>query len=112
MKVAVSSLGRELQSNVSLVFGRCPFFIIAEIEGDKIIKSEAIENSSMNQATGAGISAAERVANLGVKAIITGNIGPRAAAVFQQLGIEVYKGSGTVEETLKNFIEGKLERML
>jgi len=111
MKIAVSSTGKDLDSNVSNVFGRCPYFIIAEIENKKIKKTEAIENMSANQMGGAGISAAQTVAERDVKAVITRNIGPRAFSVLKQFNIEVYNGSGSVKEILQKFIDNKLERI-
>lgn len=111
MKIAVSSTGKELDSDVSNVFGRCPYFIIVEVEDKKVTKIEAIENISAKQMGGAGISAAQTVAEKGVKAVIAGNIGPRASDVLRQFNIEVYNGSGAVKEALQKFIDGKLERI-
>ena len=110
MKVAVSSKGKDLESEVSEVFGRCPFFIIAEIN-DKIENFEAFENKSANQVGGAGVTASQFVAEKDVKAVITGNIGPRALDIFRQFKIEVFKGSGQVKEVLQNFLENKLEKV-
>ena len=113
MKVAVSSTGKDLDSNVSNIFGRCQYFIIAEIENKRITKTEAIENTSAKQIGGAGISAAQTVAEKDVKSVITGNIGPRAFSVLGQFNIEVYNGSGckSVKEALQKFIDGKLEKI-
>ena len=114
IKVAVSSTGKDVQSEVSDVFGRCQYFIIAEIENKKIVKTECIENTSANQIGGAGIYAAKTVAEKGAEVVITGNIGPRASAVLKQFNIEVY-GKGkckSVEEALREFINGKLERIV
>lgn len=110
MKVAVSSKGKTLDSEVSDIFGRCPYFIIAEIEEKKIIKFEAIENSSAAQSQGAGISAAQLVAEKDVSALITGNVGPRALDVLKQFKIEIYNGTGTVNESLQKFISNELEK--
>ena len=112
MKVAVSSIGKGLESKVSTVFGRCPYFIIAEIEGKKIQKIEAVENMSAGQKGGAGISSATEVVEKGAKAVITGNLGPRASDVLKQFKIEAYKGSGSVKEALQKFMENKLEKIL
>ena len=57
MKIAVSSTGENLADNVSEVFARCPYFIIAEIENQEIKEFEAIKNESENQMGGAGVSA-------------------------------------------------------
>ena len=111
MKVAVSSTGKDLNSNVSNVFGRCPYFVIAEIEKKKIVNVEVIENTSYAQMSGAGISTAQAIAEKDVKAVITGNVGPRASDVLRQFKIEVYSGSGTIKEVLQKFIENKLEKI-
>lgn len=110
MKVAVSSIGKNLESQVSTVFGRCPYFVIAEIEKKKIVKVEAIENTRSSQIGGAGISTAQVIAEKDVKAVITGNIGPRAFDVLRQFKIEVYNGSGLVKEVLQKFIDGKFKK--
>jgi len=111
MKIAVSSTGKDLNSEVDSVFGRCPYFIIAEIENKKITRVEAIKNISAEKMGGAGISAAQAVVEKGAKVIITGNIGPRASDVLRQFNIEVYNGSGIVKEALQKFIDGKLEKI-
>lgn len=111
MKVAVSSIGKNLESKVSMVFGRCPYLIMAEVEGSRIQRFEAIENMSVSQKGGVGISTAREVAERGAEAVITGNLGPRASEVLKQFGIEAYRGSGTVSDALEKFIAGKLEKM-
>jgi predicted Fe-Mo cluster-binding NifX family protein len=110
VKIAVSSMGKSIESNISDVFARCPFFIIAEIENQKIDKTEIIENENTNQMSGAGISAAQLMAEKNVNAIITGNVGPRAFDVLRQFNIEVYHGEGKVKEVIEKFIKGKLEK--
>ncbi len=111
MKVVVTSMGKDTDSEVSSVFARCPYFIFAEIENKKIKKTEAIKNESARQIGGAGISAAQRVAEKKVNSVITGNIGPRASMVLSRFNIKVYRSSGTVKEALLNFIENKLENI-
>ena len=110
MKVAVSSKGKDLDSEVSNIFGRCPYFIIAEIDDNKISKFDAVENSSASQSQGAGISAAQLVAEKDVGALITGNVGPRALDVLKQFKIEIYNGGGIVKEALQKFISNELEK--
>jgi predicted Fe-Mo cluster-binding NifX family protein len=111
MKIAISSTGKNLTDEISGVFARCPYFIVAEIEDEKIQKIEAIENKSANQLGQAGISAAQLLAEMDVKVIITSNISPRALDVLNQFGIEVYQGKGTINEVIGKFIEGKLEKV-
>ncbi len=111
MKIAISSTGKSLDSDVSGMFGRCPYFIIAEIEDEKIKAFEAVENTSADQAGGAGMSAAKIVAEKDADAVISENVGPRALDGFRQFNIEVYGGSGSVNEALQGFIDGTLKKI-
>jgi len=116
MKIAISSKGKEFEkSEVSEIFGRCPYFVIVEInnkEGDKRIdKIEVIENISKNQMGGAGISAAKSIVEKNVEVLITGNIGPRASSVLKQFNVRVYKGNGLIKDVLQKFMDSKLEKI-
>jgi len=111
MKIAVSSTGKNLTDNVSDVFGRSPYFVIAEIENGDIKKAEVIENENADQMGGAGISAAQLMAEKNVNAVITGNVGPRALDVLRQFNIKVYYGDGVIKEALQEFIDGKLKEI-
>ena len=109
MKIAISSKEQNLNGEVDSVFGRCPYFLIVEIEDKKIQGFETMENTSAKQMGGAGISAAQLVAEKNVDAVITENIGPRALDVLGQFNIKIYNGSGLVNEVLQKFIDEKLE---
>jgi len=111
MKIAVSSTDKNIKSNVSDVFGRCPYFIVAEIKNDKIEKTEAIKNESTEQMSGAGISTAQLMAEKNVNVVITVNIGPRALDVLDQFNIEIYSGQGVVKDVLQEFIDKKLKKI-
>ncbi|TRZ77884.1 dinitrogenase iron-molybdenum cofactor biosynthesis protein [bacterium] len=111
MKVVISSMGEKLESKTSDVFGRCPYFIIAEIKDGKIEKTESVKNESMDQTTGAGVSAAQLVVEKGANAAITENVGPRAKDVLKQFNVKIYSGEGIVENVLQKFIDGKLEKI-
>jgi len=111
MKIAVSSNGKKLTDNVSEVFARCPYFVIAEIENKKIQRVKTIENKIASQLGQAGISAAQLMAENNVDAVITKNIGPRALDVLKQFNIGIYAGDGTIKEVLQEFIDGKLEKI-
>jgi len=113
MKIAISSTGETLESEVDVRFGRCPYFLIVEIDKEKkeIKNVKAIENTATAQFGGAGITASQLVGNEKVDAIITANLGPRAFQVLTQLGIEIYQGQGEIKDVLKGFMEGKLEKI-
>ena len=109
MKIAISSTGKDLESEVDAKFGRCNYFLIIEIENKKIKDFKAIENTAKAQMGGAGITAGEIVAKQNVDAIITVNLGPRGFSVFEQLRITIYQGQGKIKEVVQDFVDGKLE---
>ena len=111
MKLAISSTGENLKSEVDARFGRCSYFLIVEIEENKIKDFKAIENTGKDQMGGAGITAGEIVANENVDAIITTNLGPRAFSVFEQFKIKAYQGQGKIKDVIKDFIDEKLKEL-
>ena len=111
MKIAISSTGNNLDSEVDARFGRCSYFLIINLENNKIKDFKAIENIGKDQMGGAGITAGEIVAKQKVDAIITVNLGPRAFSVFEQFGIKIYQGEGIIKEVVQEFLEGKLKEL-
>ena len=106
MKIAVSSLGPELSSEVDPRFGRCRYLIFFD---DQSGDWEAVPNSNIEASGGAGIRTAQTVLDRGGQAVITGNIGPNAMEVLAGSGASVYTGAGgTVESALQRFREGGL----
>ena len=106
MKIAISSTGRSIDAQVDARFGRCPFFILVDPASGDV---EVLENEASTTATGAGIQAAQTVANAGVEAVITGNLGPKAADVLASAGLKVYTGrTGTVRQVMQQYGSGGL----
>ena len=99
-----------LEALVDPRFGRCAFFTVVSISGNEIQEKEILPNASMNAMGGAGIQAAQNVANLGANVIITGNLGPNAAMSLQQLGLEVALTQIIkVKDAVKAYLDGKLQ---
>ena len=111
MKIVVSASGPDMESAVDEKFGRCPYFILVEVMDKNIKSHKGIENTSIQQMTGAGTTAAQLVADMGTDVIITGNMGPRAFDVFRQLDIDVYEGHGSVKSAVQDFMDGRLRKM-
>ncbi len=109
MRIAISSKGKNLGSEIDPVFGRCSYFIFADIKDGKVESFEAVKNGSADQTGGAGISASKTVAERGAKVVIANNIGPRALSVLQQFGIKTLSARGTVDNAIKGYSRGKLE---
>lgn len=111
MKIAIPSTGKDMDSMVDMRFGRCPYFMIVELEGKKIKGHKALENTSIRASHGAGITAAQLVANSGVEAIISGNIGPKAFDVLSSTGIRIFTGAFdiSVKQAVEKYTNGELQ---
>jgi len=106
MKIAVTSTGRTLDSQVDPRFGRAACFIIIDTE---TMDFNVVENESVAAAGGAGISSAKVVIDAGVGAVLTGNCGPNAQRTLSTAGIKLYTGAtGTVAEAVELFKSGNL----
>ena len=104
MKIAITSSGPELTSQVDPRFGRCAYFIFVDTDSDKF---EAIENSGAQGMGGVGIQAGQMMIDKGIKAVLTGNCGPNAFQTLKAAGVEVITGvSGTVQEVVDKFKAG------
>lgn len=107
MRIAISANGSTLDAEVDPRFGRCQYFIIADPE---TMEFEAVDNSSAMAAGGAGISAAQMIADKGVKAVLTGNCGPNAYQVLSPAGIQVITGvSGKAKDVIEGYRAGKFQ---
>jgi len=107
MKVAVTTVGENLEAQVDPRFGRAAKFILYDTESKEFRVVD--NNAGVTASHGAGVTAGQAVAEAGAEAVITGNCGPRAFQVLTAAGIKVYIGaSGTVAEALRQFEQGKL----
>lgn len=108
MKIAVSAQGPTTSSDLDPRFGRARCFIVVDTESGK---NQVFDNTqNLNAAQGAGVQAAQTVANLGVEALVTGHCGPKAFRILDAAGIRVYLGAeGTVETSVKNFLAGEFQ---
>jgi len=108
MKIVVTSQGQDLRSQVDPRFGRARNFIVVDTDTDEFSVHDNTQN--LNAVQGAGIQAARTVVDLGVAAVITSNVGPKAFATLQAANVKVYPGaSGTVKEAVENFKAGQLQ---
>ena len=106
MKVAVSSSGRDLDSQIDPRFGRCAYFLIVDTLDMSL---EVFENENMALSGGAGISSAQFLVSKGVRAVLTGNCGPNAVRALSAAGVELFVGqAGTVRQAIERYKNGDL----
>lgn len=107
MRIAVTSTGREMTDAVDPRFGRARHFVIVDTETGATEVHDNTQN--LNAPQGAGIQAGETVARLGVGAVITGHVGPKAFLVLQAAGVRIHlAGEGAVAEAVRRFKAGDL----
>jgi predicted Fe-Mo cluster-binding NifX family protein len=107
MKIAVSSTGENLDSQLDPRFGRCAYYLVVDSDD---MSFEAYPNESASMRGGAGIQAAQFLASKGVQAVITGNCGPNAVQTLSAAGIDLFAGEqGTVQDVVKKFVSGNLK---
>jgi len=107
MKIAITSSGDNLDSQMDPRFGRCQYFMIVDPD---TMDFEAMPNESAMASGGAGIQAAQTIVNVGINGVITGNVGPNAFDVLSAAGIETMTGaSGTVRHALELYKSGSLQ---
>lgn len=104
MKICISAQAPGLDAPVDPRFGRCQYFTIVDTD---TMEHETIDNAAMGAAGGAGIKAAQAVANKGASVVLTGNVGPNAYATLQAAGITIVTGAGgTVREAVEAYKNG------
>ena len=105
MKICITSQGNNLGSQVDPRFGRCQYFIIVDPD---TLEFEAIENPNISAMGGAGVQSGQLVAGKGVKAVLTGNVGPNAFQTLQAAGVEIITGiSGPIKEAIEKYKKGE-----
>lgn len=108
MKVAITAQGQEFSSMIDLRFGRARWILVVDTEsGQHQVHDNAVH---LNAPQGAGIQTGQNVANLGVEAVITGNVGPNAFRVLNAANIKIFLATQqTVEQAVAAFKEGRLQ---
>lgn len=107
MKIAVTSAGTDLDSQVDPRFGRAAHIIIVDSE---TLVFEVLDNKdNINALKGAGIQAASMISRKGAEVLLTGFCGPNAFKTLKAAKIGVANDAqGSVREAVKAYLDGKL----
>ena len=108
MRIAVSAEDdRGLDSVVSPHFGRCPYFVLVDVEGRDVSAVTAVENPYYGNHEPGQVPAFIHSQNANV--MLAGGMGGRAIQFFQQLGVQAATGAaGTVRIALERYLGGEL----
>jgi predicted Fe-Mo cluster-binding NifX family protein len=107
MNVAVTAQGQELSSALDKRFGRAQWIMVVDLDSKDY---HAYENTAnLNMAQGAGIQTAKRVIDLGVDAVLTGNVGPKAFATLKAAEVQIFLADApTVSDAIDALNKGEL----
>lgn len=106
MKIAIPTEEKSLDSNVCPSFGRTPYFLFYNTTTKE---SYYLDNSAVSSQGGAGIKAAQVIADHGVKALLTPRCGENAETVLSKAEVLIYKTiPGTVRQNIDAFVSDEL----
>jgi predicted Fe-Mo cluster-binding NifX family protein len=110
MRVAISTSGLDLDAAMDPRFGRTRHLVVCATDSETITHHE--NPTAVNAEHGAGIKTAEFVASLGVQAVISGAVGPKAMQVLRAAGIKAYASTATsARAALAELRSGKLSEV-
>lgn len=108
MKIAITSLGIDLDAALDSRFGRAKQFIIFDTTSKEftVINNE----QNLNATQGAGIQSAQNIINSNAEVLITGHCGPKAFRTLNAGEIKIYYAEGgTITENIRKFTSGELK---
>jgi predicted Fe-Mo cluster-binding NifX family protein len=109
MRIAVSADNKQgLDSVVSPHFGRCPHFVLVDLDGDNVGEVREVDNPYYGNHQPGQVPAF--IASLEANVMLTGGMGGRAITFFEQYGIEGVTGAyGTVRQSVERYLGGQLQ---
>jgi predicted Fe-Mo cluster-binding NifX family protein len=109
MRIAVSADNKNgLDSVVSPHFGRCPYFVLVDLEDHDVTEVQEVDNPYYEHHQPGQVPAL--INSLGANVMLTGGMGGRAIMFFQQFGIEGVTGAyGTVRQSVERYLGGQLK---
>lgn len=103
MKIALPTRDGHIDDH----FGHCDHYTIATIEGRKLVSTEDLPSP---QGCGCKSDIAPKLARMGVRVLLAGNMGDGALNVLTSNGIQVIRGcSGSIEDVLAAYLADTLK---
>lgn len=108
MRLAITAeTSAGLESPVAGHFGHAPYFVLVDVEEDKVTRVQTVANPYAEEHRPGQVPLFVRQQQADV--VITGGMGERAYQAFSVTGIKVALGAqGTVQQALTAYLEGRL----
>ncbi len=109
MRIAVSADNKQgLDSVVSPHFGRCPHYILVDVEGHDVAGIQEVDSPFYGHHQPGQVPGF--IHSLGANVMLAGGMGGRAIMFFQEYGIEGVTGAyGTVRQSVERYLGGQLK---
>ena len=109
MRIAVSADSKQgIDSVVSPHFGRCPHFVLVDLDGDNVGEVREVDNPYYGNHQPGQVPGF--IESLGANVMLTGGMGGRAIMFFEQYGIVGVTGAyGTVRQSVERYLGGQLK---
>ncbi|MGM0629312.1 MAG: NifB/NifX family molybdenum-iron cluster-binding protein [Patescibacteria group bacterium] len=101
MKIAISAVNKNTDSEISSLGGRAPYYLIFNEKGELL---ESLVNPFADDRGGAGVSTAKMLAKKEVTNVISGDFGGKMLNILENDGIECHENKGVVEDALKDIL--------
>ncbi|MDC7229562.1 MAG: NifB/NifX family molybdenum-iron cluster-binding protein [Sphaerochaetaceae bacterium] len=106
MIVAVPAEEKSLDSAICVSFGRAPIYCLYDTEKET---STFLDNKAAEASGGAGIQAAQFLADQKIDSLITFRLGENASKVLSAANISILKALNlSIADNIANLLEGKL----
>ncbi|MGQ9695789.1 MAG: NifB/NifX family molybdenum-iron cluster-binding protein [Thermodesulfobacteriota bacterium] len=108
MRIAFASEDRlGLEGEVSMHFGRCPYYTFLEVEKGQVKDMQIIDNPYYGNHVPGKVP--EFIHSQKAEVMIAGGMGPRAIQFFDDYGIEAVTGAfGKIKDVLEAYLQGNL----
>ncbi|MGD8633640.1 MAG: NifB/NifX family molybdenum-iron cluster-binding protein [Anaerolineales bacterium] len=108
MRIAISlETDQGLQSRVSGHFGRCPYILFADLEEGEVKRVEVIQNPHFHEHRPGQVP--EFIQQHGGELMISGGMGRRARAFFEEMGVQTAVGAqDSAADAIEQYLRGEL----
>jgi len=111
MKIAFASKDkRGLRGTLCTEFGRCPYYTVVEMDGDKVRNIKIVTNQYLDSDVSGMVPVF--INSLGARVIIAGGMKPQVLELFKQFGIEAVAtgAESTLKDILMGYLRGEIKR--